>query len=116
MPILVTRRLGRVELWCPDCAPGGHLGFGLHTISYDAAAPHILRPTPRLIGNVSIASIERHVTRKLQAAAAAGGYDALVKTRRRVLSGFVDKCVEGKFGRQAPAEVCGHMAAFLKFI
>lgn len=43
----------------------------------------------------------------------AGGYDALVKTRRRVLSGFVDKCVEGKFGRQAPAEVCGHMAAFL---
>ena len=43
----------------------------------------------------------------------AGGYDALVKTRRRVLSGFVDKCVEGKFGRQAPAEVCGHVAAFL---
>ena len=29
----------------------------------------------------------------------AGGYDALVKTRRRVLSSFVDKCVEGKFGR-----------------
>ena len=43
----------------------------------------------------------------------AGGYDALVKTRRRVLSSFVDKCVEGKFGRQAPAEVCGHVAAFL---
>ena len=43
----------------------------------------------------------------------AGGYDALVKTHRRVLSSFLDKCVVGKFGRQAPAEVCGHVAAFL---
>ena len=68
---------GRVELECPEC-PDWQLGFGVHTISYNSSAPHIVKPTPRPIGKTGIATIERHVTRKLQAAAASSGYDALL--------------------------------------
>ena len=75
---------GRVELWCPGCVGipqpwgNGSAGFGLHTISYNASAPGIIKPTPRPIGNISIKTIEEHVTRKFRAAASAGGYDAFL--------------------------------------
>ena len=68
---------GRTGLFCPDCPPcrncqpwshGG--GFGLHTISYNASAPHIARPTPRAVSAGGVAAIEAQVTRKLRAASA----------------------------------------------
>jgi len=73
---------GRVKMRCPGCQDGPSTlslwGFGLHAISYNSSAPHSQRPTPRPVGPVGIAAVESRVTQKLEAAAKAGGYDALL--------------------------------------
>eukprot|EP00937_MAST-01D_sp_MAST-1D-sp2_P002565 g2565.t1 len=98
---------GRVSLWCIECPPcagcqpwGKQGGFGLHTLSYDPAAPHIVRPPPRPIDAGGIGAIEAQVTRKLRAAAATGGYDALLDFSTGFWVGDLDPYVR-EFGAAA---------------
>lgn len=54
-----------------DRALGPGTGFGVHAVATNASSE-------RLMGEVSVATVEAHVKRKLRAAASTGGYDGLL--------------------------------------